>query len=60
MRLVENEEELVKAVNDYLGDPSKDRDGRKRIVREQAGELGHAGRDLARAVFAATELSQGT
>jgi len=52
VRLVKNEQELVEAVNEYLGNRSKDREGRKRIVKQQAGELGAAGAALARAMIA--------
>lgn len=35
IRLVDNEEELVKWVNNYLNDPSRDSENRKRLVKEQ-------------------------
>ena len=58
IRLVGNEEELVAAINEYLRDPAKDREGRARIVREQAGELGRAGHNLAQAMLTAAEVKQ--
>jgi len=53
VRLVGSEQELVDAMNGYLADRSRDREGRQRIVRQQAGELGVAGTALANAMIAA-------
>src|SRR3989344_2202190 len=53
VRLVGSEQELVDAMNGYLADHSRDREGRQRIVRQQAGRLGHAGTALANAMIAA-------
>ena len=43
--------ELVKAINEYLEDPTKDFDGRKRIIEEFVAPLdGKAGERLAKTV----------
>lgn len=38
-RLAKNEKELIKCINDYLKNPSLDREGRKRVVDEQCWKL---------------------
>jgi hypothetical protein len=53
-RVVESEEELVAAINQYLGEPSQDAAGRRRIVREIGQfEDGASGCRTAEAIVAA-------
>ena len=56
VRLVRSEKELIKALNDYLAHPTKDAEGRARIVAEQIGEVGHAGARLAKAMLSAASV----
>ena len=56
LRLARSEQELVDALNAYLKDRSLDREGRKRIVAEQAPELGHAGTNIAKAMLSALQI----
>jgi hypothetical protein len=51
--LVRSEHELTEALNAYLADRLKDREGRARLVWQQAGELGKASERLARAMLQA-------
>ncbi|OHA08577.1 MAG: hypothetical protein A3B37_01770 [Candidatus Sungbacteria bacterium RIFCSPLOWO2_01_FULL_59_16] len=54
VKLVESPEELVQWINRYLADPSLDREGRERLVREQCGVTdGRAGERIAKAILVA-------
>jgi hypothetical protein len=56
VRVAETPGELVRAIGNYLDDPSLDREGRRRMVEEQCRFLdGHAGERVA--AFVAAELS---
>ena len=55
VRIVHTEEELVKALDSYLDDPSLDSVGRGKIVAQQAGSLGKASEHLARAILLTAE-----
>lgn len=56
LRLARSEKELVDSINAYLADRSLDREGRSRIVREQAPHIGQAGKNLARAMLNAVGI----
>ena len=48
MRLPESEEELIRDINQYLANPSLDREGRRCLINEQCGKLdGRAGKRIA-------------
>ncbi len=52
IRVVSSPQELLTWVNDYLKSPQEDEEGRKRLVREQCGELdGRAGKRIAEFVL---------
>lgn len=52
IRLVKNEHELAGTMNDYLDNPEKDSDGRKKITEEQVYRLdGGAGKRIADFVY---------
>lgn len=52
VKLVESPEELLQWINRYLTDPSLDREGRLRLVREQCGVTdGRAGERIAEAIL---------
>ncbi|HEY4526926.1 MAG TPA: hypothetical protein VJK53_03725 [Candidatus Paceibacterota bacterium] len=46
-----DKDSLKSAINSYLADRSLGSDGRKRLVAQQAGEIGHASERLARALL---------
>lgn len=53
VRIVRNRQGLKDALNVYLIDSSRDRVSRENIVRQQAGEIGHASEKLARTMIEA-------
>jgi hypothetical protein len=60
MRVARNFEELVRDINGYLNDPSADRDGRARMVSENAYHVdGRAGARVAEEIIAMLDMSHG-
>lgn len=60
-RTVWNDDELIVAVRDYLADPARDAEGRKRIVEQEAGpNPGNAGTAIAERLLMLTKQATGT
>lgn len=58
-RVVENEPELLAAIDRYLDEPSLDREGRRRIVRRVCGAVdGNAGRRAAEFILRTAEMTR--
>lgn len=53
VRVVCDRKELTEALEAYLADPTLDREGRARLVKEQSGTLGEASRKLGEVVLSA-------
>ncbi len=59
IRLVKSRDELIQWLRRYLQDPSLDREGRERLVKEQCGLVdGKAGERIARAIFGVLQVLQ--
>lgn len=58
IRMVQNKAELADWIRRYLADPSLDREGRRRLIREQCGALdGKAGERIATTILAASGVA---
>jgi len=59
VRIADDPESLVRLVGDYLADPSRDRDARRRVVEQMCSPGdGRAAERIARAVLTALGASQ--